>query len=86
MPIFLRRGNIKDMSTVTIPKKEYKELVEKKLRYEYVRHIVEDDIFSPPSVKNIKEIVRSFNHTKKYSQEFLTSLEKGLGRSSYFRI
>lgn len=34
------------MPTITIPKKEYQELVEKKLRYEHLRAIVEEEIFS----------------------------------------
>ena len=39
------------MQTVTISKKEYQALIEKKLRYEYLYQIIEDDIFSPPPNK-----------------------------------
>ena len=73
------------MQTVTIPKKEYKELIEKKLRYEYLRQIIEGDIFSPPPTKDIKEIIRAFKKTGNYNQEFMDSLKKGLKRSSYFK-
>ena len=45
------------MNTVTIPQKEYKELVDMRLRYEYLRQIMTDDVFSPPPARNIKETV-----------------------------
>lgn len=73
------------MSTVTIPKKEYRELIDKKQRYEYLRQIMEGDIFSPPATKNRSEVMRAFRATKKYNQKFLKSLEMGLRRSSYFK-
>ncbi|MFH0987731.1 MAG: hypothetical protein V1841_02475 [Patescibacteria group bacterium] len=72
------------MVTVTIPQKEYQRLAEKALRYEYLRQLLEEDIFASPSAKNIKEVIREFRKTKFYSQDFLKSLEKGLGRSSHF--
>lgn len=37
------------MSHVTIPKKEYQELLEKKLKYERLREVLEEDMFDPPS-------------------------------------
>lgn len=40
------------MQTVTISKKEYEELIEKKLRYEHLHQIIEEDIFSPPYKKH----------------------------------
>ena len=73
------------MVNVTIPKKEYQHLLDKALRYEYLRQILEEDIFASPPTKNTKEIVMAFKKTKLYSQEFLTSLENGMKRSSYFR-
>lgn len=73
------------MSIITISKKEYRELIEKKFRYEYLREIIEGDIFSSPSTRDIKEILSAFKKTKKYNQKFLKSLEKGLNRSSYFK-
>ncbi|MBI5676159.1 MAG: hypothetical protein HZC48_10105 [Nitrospirae bacterium] len=73
------------MQTVTISKKEYEELIEKKLRYEYLHQIIEEDIFSPPPTKETKKIIDAFQKTGLYNQEFLVSLEKGLKRSSYFK-
>ncbi|MEW6068646.1 MAG: hypothetical protein AB1610_10200 [Nitrospirota bacterium] len=73
------------MQTVTITKKEYDELIEKKLRYEYLHHIIEEDIFSPPPTKDIKEIIKAFQKTGLYNQKFIDNLEKGLKRSSYFK-
>lgn len=71
------------MQTVTISKKESKELVEKKLRYEYLHHIIEENIFSPPPIKDIKEIIKAFKKTGLYTQKFIDSLESGLKHSSY---
>lgn len=73
------------MQTVTISKKEYDELIEKKLRYEYLHQIIESDIFSPPPTKDIKEIIGAFKKTGIYNQEFIDSLKKGLKRSVYFK-
>ena len=73
------------MVTVTISKKEYRELIEKKFRYEYLRQIIEGDIFNSPPTRNIKEVIKAFREIKKYNPEFIKSLEKGLKRSSYFR-
>jgi len=73
------------MVTVTIPKKEYQHLLDKALRYEYLRQILEEDIFASPPTKNTKEIIREFKKTNLYNQEFLASLEGGIKRSSYFR-
>ena len=76
----------KNMTTITIPKREYKTLIEAKLRYDYLRRGFDDkDLFSPPSTQSAKEVIRTFAGTKKYSEEFLKSLEKGLKRSSHFR-
>lgn len=74
------------MSTVTIPQKEYRELVEKKVRYEQLREFFEGDIFSSPPAKKAGDIVAAFRNTGKYSKKFVESLEKGLRRSSYFRL
>lgn len=72
------------MSTVTIPQKEYRELVEKKVRYEQLREFFEEDVFSPPPTKKISEIIAAFRATGKYNKRFLDVLENGLKRSSYF--
>ena len=73
------------MQTVTISKKEYEELIEKKLRYEYLHQIIENDIFSPPPTKDIKEIINAFKKTGLYKEKFIASLEKGMKRASYFK-
>lgn len=72
------------MVTVTIPQKEYQKLVERALRYEYIRQITEEDVFSPPPTRNAEKIVEEFKETGLYNQKFLNSLKKGLKRSSYF--
>ncbi len=73
------------MSAVTISKREYRELVGTKLRFEYLRQLLKEDIFTSPPTRSIREVVKSFRATGKYTRGFLKSLEKGLGRSSYFR-
>ena len=73
------------MVTVTIPKKEYQSLAEKALRYEYLRQLLEEDIFAAPPTRNSGDIVKEFKKSKIYGKGFLKSLERGLGRSSYFR-
>ncbi len=73
------------MATITIPKKEYKELVEKKMRYEQLRQIMEGDIYASPPTRSAKEVLAGFKATKKYNDKFLKSLAKGLKRSSHFK-
>ncbi|MCI0542409.1 hypothetical protein L0Y69_01475 [bacterium] len=73
------------MNTVTIPVKEYRKLVDAKLRYEYLRRGVEDDIFAPPPTRDANVVVRNLKATGKYNKKFLESLKKGLSRSSYFQ-
>ena len=73
------------MITVIIPTKQYKELIDAKLRYEYLRQVFDKDFFSSPPTRSGKEIVRALRDTKKYNTRFLKSIEKGLQRSSYFR-
>ncbi len=74
------------MVTVTIPKKEYQELVERALQYEYLQEVMREGIFSPPPTRNHKNIMDAFRRTKKYSKKFLTSLSQGLRRSDYFSV
>ena len=73
------------MSTVTISKKEYKELMEKKLRYECLREVMEEDFFSPPPSRSSQEVLAAFRTSGVYNGKFLKSLKNGLGRSSYFK-
>ncbi|MEX2033439.1 MAG: hypothetical protein WD889_02665 [Candidatus Colwellbacteria bacterium] len=73
------------MASVTISKKEYRELLDKKLRYEYLREFLKKDIFSPPLSKNVKTTIKAFKETRRYNEKFLKSLERGLKRSSHFK-
>lgn len=73
------------MVTITISKKEYKKLLEKAFRYEYLRQILEEDIFLSPPIKDTSQIIKEFRATKKYNKKFLAGLAKGLKRSSYFK-
>jgi hypothetical protein len=73
------------MATITISKKEYQDLVNAKLKFEYLRNILRNDLFSPPPTKNKKAVLEAFRSTEKYNKRFLKSLENGLSRSSYFR-
>lgn len=70
---------------MTIPKKEYQRLSERAFRYEYLRQILEEDIFASPPNKNAKEVIGEFKKSGLYNQKFIKSLEGGLSRSSYFR-
>ena len=74
------------MATITIPKKEYEELVEKRVKYEWLKQIIEGNAFSSPPTKDVNEVLAAFKATRKYGRPFLESLKKGLRRSSYFRI
>ncbi|NQU82404.1 MAG: hypothetical protein HQ539_00445 [Parcubacteria group bacterium] len=75
------------MDTITVSKKEYQNLVERALRYDYLARIIQKkgSIFSSPPTSDVKEVVESFRATKLYNTPFLRSLEKGLNRSSYFK-
>ncbi|MEK7480666.1 MAG: hypothetical protein AAB604_01010 [Patescibacteria group bacterium] len=64
------------MNTVTIARKEYKELIDTRLRYEYLRQIMTDDVFAPPSSRNKKEIVTE-KDVLRWSQEARALHKKG---------
>ncbi|MBU1045501.1 hypothetical protein KJ616_00015 [Patescibacteria group bacterium] len=73
------------MATVTILKTEYQRLVDRALRYEYLRQLMEGDIFAPPPTRKAKEVIKALRKTGLYNKGFLKSIEKGLGRSSHFK-
>lgn len=73
------------MSTITIPKKEYEELVEKKFKYERLREVLEEDILSSPPIRSKKTVLSEFKGAKRYNKKFLEGLKAGLERSSYFK-
>lgn len=72
------------MVEVTISKNTYNELLEKALRYDYLKNIIREDIFSSPPTKDAREVVRAFENTGLYRQKFISGLKKGLACSSYF--
>jgi len=72
------------MANITISKKEYHRLLDRAFRYEYLRQILEEDLFASPPTRNTKVIVKEFQATNLYNQRFLKSLARGLKRSSYF--
>lgn len=73
------------MNTITVPKREYENLVERALRYDYLKQAMTNDIFSAPPIKSAKVVISAFKKTKLHKPAFIVSLEKGLVRSSYFR-
>ena len=72
-------------STIILPKKEYRVLVERAKKYEEIQRLIEGDLFSPPPTRNIREIIKSFQETGRYNKDFILSLKRGLRRSSYFK-
>lgn len=74
----------KNQESITLTKREYDDLLDAKLRFEFLRHTLTDDVFSPPPTRDAEEVVRAFKATGKYSQPFLESLERSLARSSHF--
>jgi len=74
------------MTTIALPKKEYEILLDKALRYDFLKQAVQSDIFQVPPTRNKKEIISAFRQTGLYNQTFIKSLEKGLSRSSYFSV
>ncbi len=73
------------MTTITISKKEYHELLDRALRYQYLSSLFNEDIFASPPEKRINLIMKKFHSSKQYKREFLQSLERGLKRSLYFQ-
>jgi hypothetical protein len=74
------------MATITIPQKEYDELLEAKLRFEYLSIAFnnKEDLFAPPPTKSAGKIVEAFQKENIYSKKFISSLKKGLTRSKHF--
>lgn len=72
------------MSTVTLKKSEYEILKKKAEAYETIIRVVEQDIFSPPSIGSRKAILNEFKKTGNYSKEFLEDIGQAIKRSSFF--
>lgn len=72
-------------SSVTIPKTEYEELKARASAYERVVGALQNTFSLTPPERSKKKIIAEFKKTDKYSEEFLASLQHGLGRSTYFK-
>jgi len=72
------------MSTVTISKTQYEALKQRAEAYERIVSATSDELFSPPPTRDAKKVISDMRKTKRYSEAFLKSLEKGLSRTNYF--
>lgn len=73
------------MKSITIPQIEYKILKARATAYDRVVSALESTFTLTPPERSKKKIIAEFKKTKKYSKEFVTALERGLARSSYFK-
>jgi hypothetical protein len=73
------------MSTITIPKTEYKALKERAEAYSRIISAAEVDLFASPPTRSKKEVMNALRGTHRYSKAFLTSVGRGLSRLSYFK-
>lgn len=73
------------MSTVTIQKAEYQALKECAEAYGRIISAAEVDFFASPPTRSKKEVLKALRGTRRYSKAFLTSVGRGLSRSSYFK-
>ena len=69
---------------IKVPAGEYRDLLEKKAKYEQLREMLTEDIFLSPPTRSRNEVIKALKNNGKYNSEFLKSLEQGLKRSSYF--
>ncbi len=67
------------MTTVTLPKTEYKQLKQQAEAYRKFAARFFEAVLQDP----VGEVVEDFRNTNLYSKGFLKNLEKGLRRSSY---
>lgn len=67
------------MSTVTIPKNEYRALKRQSVAYRKIA----SRLFESVVKDDIADVVRGFTTTGKYSAAFIADLESGLRKSSY---
>jgi hypothetical protein len=70
---------------VTISRTEYKELKERADAYSRIISAAEVDLFTSPPTRSKKELMKALRGTRRYSKAFLTSIGRGLSRSSYFK-
>lgn len=69
------------METITIPIREYRRLLSAEKAYKKIA----GQIYKTAIDTNVNEVVSDFRKTKLYTEEFLTDLEEGLKKSSYFK-
>ena len=72
------------MSTVTISKIEYQNLRDKANAYGKMLEAAQGASSLVPTERSRKKIISAFKKTAKYNKKFLSSLNQGLKRSSYF--
>ncbi len=73
------------MSNITIPKVEYENLMERATAYGRMMKAAQGTFSLTPPEKSRKKVMADFKKTGKYNQKFLSSLSRGLKRSSYFK-
>jgi hypothetical protein len=71
------------MITVTVPKTEYEILKSQAYAYKQLLNAVSENAVTPPT-RSKSKVLAAFKKTGKYNATFLTSLKKGLNRSSFF--
>ena len=72
------------MSTITLPKIEYINLKTRAEAFDKMVAHINPNFFFVPAEKSRKKIISEFSKTKLYNKKFLSSLNEGLGRSSFF--
>lgn len=69
------------METITISKSEYKRLLSAEKAYKKIA----GQIYKTVIESDVKDVVSDFKKTKLYTEDFLTDLEDGLKKSTYFK-
>ena len=72
------------MSTVTIPKMKYETLKREAAAYRKIASAGGVNLFDSPPTRDTKKVIAAMKETGRYSKKFLSSLSKGLARSSFF--
>jgi hypothetical protein len=72
------------MSIVTLQKTEYLSLKNRAEAFDTIVATINPEFLWVPREKSTKKVISEMSKTKLYNKKFLTSLEKGLKRSSFF--
>ena len=67
------------MSNITISKEEYEKLKQQAKAYQKLTSRIFEFVLHDP----VQEVVKDFQKTDLYTEDFLTDLESGLRKSSY---